>query len=285
MKYYIVDDNLSIIKILERIIETKELGTVVGTSTESDKAILEILSINPDIVLADLLMAKIDGISLVKTLKDHSPEISCVMISQVSDKEMVGNAYKAGVDFFISKPVNIIEVQSVLKQVMEKKHMESTFRNIQGLMSNAQSGAALPGTPAERGVIADIKTFLSIIGILGENATSEIISLCQFLIENNTTYSKAALKGFCAVMNKDSEKNVEQRIRRTIKNGLNNVAHSFLNDYGSDVIREYSGYVFEFKNIRYEMDFIKGKREYGGRVNVTKFFDGLLTYSELASKI
>lgn len=38
MRYYILDDNFSVVKVLENIINTQELGIVVGSNTEPDKA-------------------------------------------------------------------------------------------------------------------------------------------------------------------------------------------------------------------------------------------------------
>ena len=281
MRYYIVDDNFTVVKSLEKIVETKELGEVVGFNTDPGEAILEILKMNPDIVLVDLLMAKMDGISLVKTIKDQKPELTFVMISQVADKEMVANAYKAGVEFFINKPVNIIEVESVLKKVCENKKMENVVNNIKGVMDSVNSVNRINHSNTDK--LNSIKTFLSIIGLLGETGTEDILGLCGYLIDNNIYYSKAALVDYSRLIN-ENIKNVEQRVRRAIKRGMNNVAHTLTDDYGSDVIREYSSYVYEYKSVKEEMDLILGKSEFGGRVNVSKFFDGLLAYRELEIK-
>jgi len=281
MNYYIVDDNFAVVKSLERIVESKKLGEVIGFNTDPGDAILEIIRTNPDIILVDLLMAKMDGISLVRTVKDQRPELTFVMISQVADKEMVANAYRAGVEFFISKPVNIIEVESVLKKVCETKKMEKVVNNIKGVMDSVNQGVKT--NPAKSDKLGSIKTFLSIIGLLGETGTEEILVICEFLIDKNVKYSKLALIEF-SEMSGESVKNVEQRIRRAIKRVMNNVAHTLNDDYGSDVIREYSGYVFEYRSVKEEMDMILGKREFGGRVNMSKFFDGLLAYRELEIK-
>jgi len=281
MNYYIVDDNFAVVKSLERIVESKKLGEVIGFNTDPGDAILEIIRTNPDIILVDLLMAKMDGISLVRTVKDQRPELTFVMISQVADKEMVANAYRAGVEFFISKPVNIIEVESVLKKVCETKKMEKVVNNIKGVMDSVNQGVKT--NPAKSDKLGSIKTFLSIIGLLGETGTEEILVICEFLIDKNVKYSKLALIEF-SEKSGESVKNVEQRIRRAIKRGMNNVAHTLNDDYGSDVIREYSGYVFEYRSVKEEMDMILGKREFGGRVNMSKFFDGLLAYRELEIK-
>ena len=122
MKIYIVDDNINIIKILEKIIEDTDLGQVVGVQTNSTKAVEEILVIKPDIVLVDLLMPNKDGISLVRDLKNHDQDIQYIMISQVSSKDMIAKAYKSGIEYYISKPIDAIEVQVVIKKVIENRN-------------------------------------------------------------------------------------------------------------------------------------------------------------------
>lgn len=44
------------------------------------------------------------------------------MISQVSAKELISKAYSAGIDFFISKPINLIEVRSDIKKCGTADH-------------------------------------------------------------------------------------------------------------------------------------------------------------------
>ena len=114
MRFYIVDDNIAVIKVLENIIRTRELGQTIGTSTDPEQAVREIIHLQPEIVLVDLLMSGIDGVTLVTEVKKQAPEIAFVMISKVSDKKMVQSAYEAGVEFFIQKPISVIEVEKVI---------------------------------------------------------------------------------------------------------------------------------------------------------------------------
>jgi Response regulator containing CheY-like receiver domain and AraC-type DNA-binding domain len=65
-KIMIVDDDSSVIDILKIIIEEKNLGTVCGSSQSPEDALEDIVYLKPDIVIVDLLMPKIDGISFVK---------------------------------------------------------------------------------------------------------------------------------------------------------------------------------------------------------------------------
>lgn len=276
MRYYIVDDEIGVVKTLENILESRNLGEVVGYSTEPEKAIDEIIALRPDIVLSDLLMSKMDGITLVQRVKALRGDISFVMISKVSDKGMIEQAYNAGVEFFISKPINVIEVEKVLGNVAEKIRMNSIVSNIRGIFAEEERSKAQE-TSREEDDVHEINLFLGLLGMLGERGTADILSICQYLISNGAEYSRDVLVKV-AEEKGETSKNLEQRIRRAIKKGLTNVANLGIDDYSNEVFQVYANYVFDFKNIKDEMEFIKGRSSGGGRVNISKFVEGLLLY-------
>ncbi len=121
MDIYIVEDDMNIISILEKIIKDRDLGNVIGFSLDGISGEKEILELVPDIVLVDLLMPGKDGIHLIKDIKDSKPNIQFIMISQVSSKDMIGRAYEYGTEYYINKPINALEIDNVLKKVIEKK--------------------------------------------------------------------------------------------------------------------------------------------------------------------
>jgi two-component system response regulator YcbB len=69
---------------------------------------------------------------------------------------------------------------------------------------------------------------------------------------------------------------IEQRIRRTIKSALKNLANLGLEDYYDEVFTRYSSVLFDFGEVRKEMDFERGKSRYGGKINAKKFVEGIL---------
>jgi two-component system response regulator YcbB len=111
MKFYIVDDDKNIIRILSNIIEKNNNFEVVGSALNGEAAFQEIMVMKPDIVLVDLLMPVMDGNTLVKKLKEVNPHLSCIMISQVLDNQIRTESYNSGIEFFITKPINKIEVE------------------------------------------------------------------------------------------------------------------------------------------------------------------------------
>ena len=53
------------------------------------------------------------------------------MISQVESKQLIGEAYTLGVEYYITKPLNKIEVVSVVRKVMERIRLERSIHDIQ----------------------------------------------------------------------------------------------------------------------------------------------------------
>ncbi|MEG0450145.1 MAG: response regulator, partial [Lysinibacillus sp.] len=92
MRYFIVDDDRASRVMLTQIIENGGLGTVIGEAENGEEAIPKIIMTQPEFVLIDLLMPKLDGVATVEQLKQQRFEGQFIMISQVVNKEMVGEA-------------------------------------------------------------------------------------------------------------------------------------------------------------------------------------------------
>lgn len=277
MKFYILDDLLASVKVLENIIETADLGEVVGTSTDSEKAVSDILAKNPDIVLVDLLMPKKDGITVVNEISKVNNSISFIMVSQVADKAMIEEAYHSGIEFFITKPNNRIEIEKVINNVIEKRKMASALEGIRNLMGTSDAAAQQPASPISETetIIGKAKRILGSIGMLGESGTKDIMAVVEMLLLAGEPYNgKETLDKYAESLESDP-KVVKQRIRRAIKKGLTNLASLGIEDYYNDSFSEYSHTLFNFDAVRSEMDLIRGKSAYGGSPSIDKFFEGL----------
>lgn len=276
MKFYVLDDLLASVKVLENIVESKSLGEIVGSATDVDKAIPEILSKSPDIVLVDLLMPKKDGITVVKEIRESNPDISFIMVSQVADKKMISAAYEAGIEFFITKPNNRIEIEKVINNVIEKRQMAEVLKGIRNVMGDSSAEAPAPDAPSGKDAeITKARKILGSIGMLGESGTKDIVAVIEMLQELGEPYSgKVTLDTYSEKLESDP-KIVKQRIRRAIKKGLTNVASLGIEDYYNDNFSEYANTLFNFDAVRSEMDLLRGKSQYGGSPSIDKFFEGL----------
>lgn len=277
MTFYIIDDDLAIIKVLENIIEENNLGEVIGHSESGEEGVKDIILKKPDIVLVDLLMPEKDGIDIVNEVKCSNIDVRFIMISQVSSKSMISKAYNSGIEFFINKPINVIEVTRVINIVSEKIQMEKTLKNIKGMFDVLDFKNIKNKTLARN---KNIKIILSKLGVMGEKGGEDILNICRYLIENKKKSLNINISEICEILDKNPRA-MEQRIRRTINRALSNIANIGIEDYLNDSFINYSNSLFNFEDVKAEMDFIRGKKSTGGKISVKKFINGLLLYNEL----
>jgi two-component system response regulator YcbB len=276
MNIFILDDDMNIIKILQRIIEDRNLGDVVGYAQDGLDGIEKIKVLQPDIVLVDLLMPGKDGISIVKELKNKYSQMEFIMISQVSSKDMVGEAYKSGVEYYIYKPVNALEVESILKKVQNRIEIDRALYKIQSVFKNRDIG-----NEKDKGqdCIQHMKCVLQDLGIIGEKGSYDIINICSYIIENNIDMQYITVRELCCQFT-DNPKSMEQRIRRTLSIALSNIASLGIEDYMNETFMKYSNTLFNFTEVKQEMDYIRGKNNKGGSVNIKTFIFGIISYCE-----
>lgn len=275
MTFYLVDDDSSVLRVLENIIEEFDLGDVVGTAKDSEKALVQIPNLKPSIVVVDMLMPNMDGCALVKALKDGLPDTRFVMLSQVSSKNIISKAYDCGVEFFISKPVNQIEIRNVLGNIKEKLEMERTFKMIEGMFNKGDKHASAKMPDQLSDQVKKIKMIFSKLGIMGEKGGEDLIQICSYMLENNLKTFDFKVRDICDELC-DNPKAMEQRLRRAINRGLINLANLGIEDYMNENFIRFSSTLYDFENVKAEMDFVRGKRESGGKISVRKFIDNLI---------
>ncbi|MBA5851650.1 DNA-binding domain-containing protein [Clostridium sp. cel8] len=215
-------------------------------------------------------MPIMDGNVLVNKIKTLRSDIYFIMISQVLDSELRGESYEAGIEFFINKPINKIEVKKVVSKVAEKVEMVSMLSKINQMFKTPDKNKE----NKNRNLIK-IKHILGMLGMLGEKGTNDIIKICLYLIENNKNFVECNLDDLNSYLG-DNSKVVKQRVRRAIKVGLTNIASMGIADYSDDIFHIYANVLFDFINVKAEMDFINHKRKTGGKVSINKFFEGLI---------
>ncbi len=272
MRIYIIEDDPTVVAILEDIVERERLGSVCGCCDDGLPQVSEILALVPDIILIDLLMPHQDGISLVRTLKEAGCSAKFIMISQVTAKEMVAKAYGAGVTFFLSKPLNLVEIRQIISNVTTQIQAERTLSAIGQLVQTPISTTPQPSQSEK--YRQRIQYTLGALGMAGEKGAKDIESLCLMLLEREETASQVGIGVLCARLG-DNPKSVEQRIRRSMERGLNHIASLGVEDYGNEYFTRYANRLFSFAEVRAEMSAIQlGGR--GGKVNLKQFLDGML---------
>lgn len=282
MRYYIVDDDINVIKILEDLIEDKNLGRVVGFSVDGETAVKDIIDIKPDIVIIDYLMPKMDGPNVAKNVKKFNKNITFVAISQISDKEMIAEAYLSGIEFFISKPINAIEIEKVLIALTEKIKMSKTLSDLRNFLNESYSVNVNINRESinKDNFINKVKKILCDIGIYGEKGCYDLINICSLLIDMGYKGDEVINMNYLCEKLNEKPKVVKQRMRRAIAKGLKNIAYTGIEDNLNDCFIRYSNTLFDFENVKLEMDYIRGKRITGGKISLNRFLENLIAQVE-----
>ena len=271
MKIFIIEDDISVIGILEDIVEGSGLGSLCGDTGDGPPDLNQILSLNPDLILIDLLMPGKDGIQIVRELKERGCGAKFIMISQVSAKEMIAKAYTAGVEFFIQKPINLIEVRQIISNVKSQIENERALKTIQSVFAGREAPASRPDPAQLRR--RKLTHILSQLGMAGEKGSKDITDLCLILLEEGSNVSQTGVSALCARL-PGPPKSTEQRIRRAVERGLGHIASLGLEDYNNEYFLRYASRLFPFHEVRGEMAFQQGKGP-RGKASLKKFLDGL----------
>lgn len=293
IEFMIVDDDKAIVNVLQRIINQHELGEVVGTAYDGIGAEQLALELMPQVMLVDLLLPGQDGITLVSRLRDACPHTRFVMLSQVNDKHMVGDAYSNGIDFFIHKPINAIEVVTVIRRVTELVRLKKAFETIESTARVLAGGRADgPRGMAEASYKPKLKQVLTDIGIIGDLSSRDITAICS-LVHENPAMKRAPeelqladlLKALQHRYHEETgvqtdSKTIEMRIRRGLAKALRNLAALGIEDYANDRFVLYSTSLFDYADIKAEMDCLRGKSPNGGKVNIRGFIRRLILMTD-----
>ncbi|KAB7704146.1 response regulator [Bacillus aerolatus] len=285
MRYFIVDDDTASRRMLEKIITEGELGVVIGEAESGAKSLPLILSTRPDFVLIDLLMPELDGIETIEQLRLQGFHGQFIMISQIVNKEMVGEAYEKGVEFFIHKPINRVEVHSILKKVTEQYRLKHSLIAIRDSLAHIESAKI---TQRQQSVKEIVLAILNDIGIIGEAGSGDMVLMMEFLINRRDSatllpplkdlYEAVAASNKTDIVDiKKESKSIEQRIRRAIIAALNHLASLGAIDYTNPKFEYYAPRFFELQEVRIRMKEIDkdSSETMKVKINIKKFLQVL----------
>jgi CheY-like chemotaxis protein len=115
MNILIIDDDKLTVRALQHSIS--ELGHTTEFAKDGEEAISKITTGNYDLIISDIMMPGISGLSLVNVLRSvHLCFTPIIMMSSINDRPLVEAAIKAGANDFIDKPVSIDELSSKIKK-------------------------------------------------------------------------------------------------------------------------------------------------------------------------
>jgi len=117
----IVDDEPDICRALEFLL--KGTGYAVSCATSGEAAIENLEAENFDVVLTDLKMGKVDGITVLGKVKEMSSDTAVIIMTAFASVESAVDAMKKGAVDYIVKPFLNDEIKLTIKRVLEQKRL------------------------------------------------------------------------------------------------------------------------------------------------------------------
>ena len=134
----LVDDEEEVRQSIIRKIDWTGAGfCVVGDAENGEEALEKVEALEPDLILTDIRMPFMDGLSLAERVRQKYPSVKIVIFSGYDDFEYAKQAIKLNVTEYILKPVNVEELTAILKRI--KSNLDDEIeqkRNVSLLREN-----------------------------------------------------------------------------------------------------------------------------------------------------
>jgi two-component system, NtrC family, response regulator HydG len=129
VKLLIIDDEASHAEVVAESLERVGYECVVATSGSEGARRIE--KDEPNVILTDLKMDGVNGLDIVRKVKQELPEAEVVVITGHGDVQSAVEAMKAGAANYLQKPVNLAELRAMVEKAAERFRLTQTNRALQ----------------------------------------------------------------------------------------------------------------------------------------------------------
>ncbi|SDO15752.1 two component transcriptional regulator, LuxR family [Psychrobacillus sp. OK028] len=160
IRVLIADDHHVVRRGLMFFLKTQKDMDIVGEATNGKEAVQLTSSLNPDVILMDLVMPVMDGIEATKRIKESNPEIQILMLTSFSDRDHVIPALKAGAAGYQLKDIEPDDLADAIRKLMRGEntlHPEATTQlEKEGDSVELSPHEEHPLTPREQDVLSEL---------------------------------------------------------------------------------------------------------------------------------
>lgn len=141
----IADDNEKMLRLLGDIVAKDAELEVVGTAKDGVEAYELIKNKQPDVMLLDIVMPKLDGLSVLDKLsKDHTlkKKPAVIVVSAVGQESVTEDAFHKGAEYFIMKPFENDVIIRHIKRVRDNRNRPNSEQRIAGAFEKSAEPVA-----------------------------------------------------------------------------------------------------------------------------------------------
>jgi two-component system response regulator DegU len=118
LRVLLADDHPLMIAGIRGALESQSDIEIVGEATSGAQVLPLIAAANPNLVLLDVRMPELDGLSCLRRIRERYPDVRVVMLSVSSDREQVAQALAEGASAYIVKSIDTADLPSAIRQTV-----------------------------------------------------------------------------------------------------------------------------------------------------------------------
>lgn len=129
IKVLLADDCAEYASIIKESLEVNENIEIVGIANDGMEAIEMTNKLNPDVLILDVIMPKLDGLGVLEKLKNENQNVNIIMLSALGQEKITSKAIALGADYFMVKPC---DTETLLNRVLDYAEDKNIyFKNIE----------------------------------------------------------------------------------------------------------------------------------------------------------
>lgn len=130
----IADDNIRMLQLLNDVVATEPSIENVGNAKDGEELFALIKSKSPDVVLLDLIMPKIDGLTVMEKVNENKniqKKPTFIIISAIGNEKIAEDAFNLGADYYIMKPFDNNALLNRIRNIKNSMSRNGTvFKNV-----------------------------------------------------------------------------------------------------------------------------------------------------------
>lgn len=160
-KVWVIDDDKSIRWVLEKTF--KQAGMDVKTFENGSRILAELELNKPDVIVTDVRMPGIDGLTLMGKINENFPDLPVIVITAHSDLDAAVSAYESGAFEYLPKPFDVDEAVNLVQRAWEHSKQ-----------SKVQVGESSDAGVATKEMIGEAPSMQEVFRIIGRLSRSHI---------------------------------------------------------------------------------------------------------------
>lgn len=111
-KILVVDDEIWACDAIKLFMEEK--GHDAITAFSGEEALEKVKNEKPDLILLDIRMPGMDGMEVLKRVREFNKDVGIIMVTAVKDEEIGKEALKSGADEYVTKPIDLNHLETTI---------------------------------------------------------------------------------------------------------------------------------------------------------------------------